>query len=278
MNNRQGERGFHGLMRRAHSATERTCHRTHPRYLSREIREYTLRYILVEQGLDVCVTLFLELFGDYWLGPCIMDTGCSHHLLKIRDHDELLHIFAHFKPPIWNFRIGSSRGTTGSGLTLIVTNNAGRRIPVCIGRDIFPNKVLAHAMGYRFVLCGDDIRYISGNDSMMARFVAQDREILRAAQASTVPRLTASLIGANFLKQSLCLTANNIAFYLDSCQLLYDQEPGEMIQLRDLFTVSHALHARLEGVCADVEHLHLDICADFYFMEHDDDLELTVRF
>lgn len=215
-------------------------------------------------------------FGDYWIGPCIMDTGRSHHILKIGDQEELLRIFSHFKPLVWRFTIGSTRGTTGSGLTLIVKNNASQPIRVCISTDIFQGKVLAHAMGYRFALCGDDIRCILSNESMMARFAANDCQKLRVAQASTVPRLTVSLIGADLLKQSLCVSANDIAFYLNSSQVLVDEEPGEMIRLRDLYAISHALHATLEGVCADVEHVCLDICADFYYMEQDRLLETTI--
>lgn len=169
-------------------------------------------------------------------------------------------------------------GTTGSGLTLIVTHNARQPIPVCISRDIFGGKVLAHAAGYRFALSGDDIRCTLGNESMIARFVAGDREKLRVAQASTVPRLTVSLLGAKLLKQSLCLMANDIAFYLDSSEVLGDEEPGDMIPLPALFAISHDLHASLEGVCADVEHVHLDLCTNFYYMEQDDALESGVDF
>eukprot|EP01033_Poteriospumella_lacustris_P013732 gene13732-9831_t len=169
-------------------------------------------------------------------------------------------------------------GTAGSGLTLIVTHNARQPIPVYISRDIFRGKVLAHAAGYRFALCGDDIRSIIGNEKMMARFVTVDREKLRVAEASTVPRLTVSLLGAKLLKQSLGLMTNDIAFYLDSSEVLSDEEPGDIVPLPSLFTISHDLHASLEAVCADVEHVHLDRCADFHYMEQDDALESGVDF
>lgn len=64
--------------------------------------------------------------GEFCIGPCMVDCGCSFLLLKISSADELEHLFQLFPSHKWQFRIGCGLGTAETCPTLIIKSNIQR--------------------------------------------------------------------------------------------------------------------------------------------------------
>jgi hypothetical protein len=204
--------------------------------------------------------------GDFCIGNCILDSGCSTLLLKVDSTAVLDQIFDYFPASTWNFRIGEGIGISGKVQTLIVTHNAKEPVPVYLARDICESAIVGYAPGYRFHLCDEDVETIMNDERKRSRN-SLATELIRT---NNIPRLCHSLIGAAILKQSIGLWFPEIVFFTELKKYAITGV-SQAIDLslicedaRDLF---HNLQKRMEQ---DLEQAKLDSSNDFIFNDESD--------
>lgn len=197
--------------------------------------------------------------GDFFVGNCILDTGCRSHLIAIKSAADLDSVFGFFEDhTIWPFfSIGRGLGTTGQSLTMVVRPaDPSLTFPVRLATDICgEDAAVGCAKGYRFLLSGDDIRGILRSPEKLALFSSDHQTTLRNEQTSIVPRLSASLIGSTVLQQSLGIYFTNMAFFL-SYQNLSDRKS---VNLFLAYRQADQLHQQISSTSADIEDVRLDM-------------------